>query len=569
MAFILITLSVISAVSVALMVVYQISDILLQRAVGWLRLAVQAAVPEPKPRRTVWDDWREWKEYLSFTDLEPIQMAYAAVLVVALFYVLSKIVGGGARYVRRTILWLRGVKGFSYEAIKPGSEFMPGRWPAWQVPLYHLGTFHNSFIGFGFRYGEVLVLPRHVYDLIPDGEMVVGGTGYFDGYLVRTAPVDGAHSDLLYIPLAPEIWASLGVKAASLSRDMGRPVNVQCGGLSGYSMGILRKCPTQVGMVSYSGSTEPGMSGATYYALGHVYGMHIGCMNGDNMGISSQFIAADYDSIFQTEAKKKRQPWSFSTGGGHIVASSSGDQSKDDRLQKKFAQPTWTQSDVDQAIEKARAGDWASAVDLEERGVAWESNDVYRVLMSMPRVKREALLSLVKAEQQVDDAIPVIRQDAPAGERVPYNPKPLGIRVTELEAQVALLTQMVLRMLPTAEAPRSPTPITPEAVQPKVVKVSAVKEVPKVAAAVVVQPPKKKSRMFDCRICGKLHPGKSRSGAEYRCRKLTRPGPSSQPPPQMPLTKPDKKGGVKVKPEAAVGPSEKYSDKLKQDNTKN
>lgn len=194
----------------------------------------------------------------------------------------------------RLVLRLRG---FSPEAMKDGSPFTNGRVPDYQVELCEAGLLTDKFVGYGIRYKNVLVTPKHVADKITN--MIIVGKKSKE--LVNNSYLQSeVVADLVYIVLSPEIWSRLGVSEAKKSQLLHK-TTANCSGKEGTSTGFIRKMP-QVGMLAFSGSTVPGMSGAAYYTGTMVIGIHDGVSNSENVGISIHVIDAEVKEILCGES---------------------------------------------------------------------------------------------------------------------------------------------------------------------------------------------------------------------------------------------------------------------------
>nr|UGO57528.1 MAG: hypothetical protein 1 [Riboviria sp.] len=187
---------------------------------------------------------------------------------------------------------MRGIVG---EAMMEGSTFVPSDIPKFQIPLYRADLFSSTFIGYGLRYGDFLVLPLHVYSLAL-GKLVAKNTVAVGSFVASRLL-----ADLCYIRLNADQWASIGAaRITSYVREV-KSNSVSCCGKSGFSTGYVRKMG-ELGMISYSGSTLPGYSGAAYYIGSQVVGMHLGLTGEVNCGVAMPIIAAEIAQVVCGEA---------------------------------------------------------------------------------------------------------------------------------------------------------------------------------------------------------------------------------------------------------------------------
>lgn len=217
------------------------------------------------------------------------------VLILLVFLVVLYVFG---RFVKKMAFKLKckfsGMTDFRGEAHMDGSSFERADIPAYQVEIYGLGALTNVFLGYGIRYADHLVTPTHV--LGTRKELVLGNRG--KKAIVDISPIQSTVvQDLSYVHIDQVVWTNLGVKASKCSKSVGTErVIVHCTGRSGRSVGSL--APTDyLGILKYSGSTEPGYSGASYHhpTVG-CYGIHAGTVGGcTNVGYSMLVISAEID----------------------------------------------------------------------------------------------------------------------------------------------------------------------------------------------------------------------------------------------------------------------------------
>lgn len=196
----------------------------------------------------------------------------------------------GQRPVRRVIHSWRGIKP---EAMIAGSHFVVGEVPRCQVPLYSVGLLYSSFVGYGLRVEDFLVLPYHVYEAA-DKQLM-----FANKVLVTAAPImSKVIRDLCYIPVAPATWGDLRVPKMGKPLSLTKAMPAGCVGQPGKTSGLVKPTSMYVGSLEYTGSTMPGMSGAAYMdGTGRFLGMHLGAMGQHNVGVTATLITQEIKRI--------------------------------------------------------------------------------------------------------------------------------------------------------------------------------------------------------------------------------------------------------------------------------
>lgn len=211
--------------------------------------------------------------------------------MVAVSYVLAKMFSKSALKIA-----LR-MRGFRLEAYREGSAFVKGKKPGCQVDILEAGLFKDKFIGYGIRFGDYLVAPRHVLDGLEN--MVLQGPKDKVLKPVTYIPSETV-ADIGYMSMTTNEWSRIGVTSARVSKlDFG--MTVSCTGREGTSVGYLKRLP-HLGMVAYTGSTVPGMSGAPYMAGSQVAGIHNGAAIKENVGVAIGVIVADMENLIMAES---------------------------------------------------------------------------------------------------------------------------------------------------------------------------------------------------------------------------------------------------------------------------
>jgi len=279
------------------------------------------------------------------------------------FKILFWIIRVWCRFVRRLILSFRGIELHTVrgESTRPGSFFHPvNTLPKGQVPIYNIGFLRNHHVGFGVRIGNYLVAPKHVIEEAGETCFLenAGGKG---GIAVESVVVDSPIvNDLCYMDVPIEVWSKLGHKAASFCKDDVENIAVSCTGYRNGEIqstsGIITKA-NYVGMLEYSGSTEPGMSGAPYVSRGAVFGIHSGATADYNVGYSVLVVLSDIARLVKNESRRrgvKIDPKDY------LPAENAA---KEITRAKKSA---WTMEDVEDLKKGAAKGSWAAIMELDD-----------------------------------------------------------------------------------------------------------------------------------------------------------------------------------------------------------
>lgn len=197
----------------------------------------------------------------------------------------------------RTVMRVRGV--YIGEAMRNGSNFVSGKNPPGQVSIMVPGLLVDSHVGYGLRVGNVLVAPAHVMVNLLNPIIAYNGRKVMvsldNRVMSRVMP------DIVYIMLEEVTWTRIGVpKVRTMSRTPKVATSVSCTGMSGMSVGLLRKS-TKMGLMVYTGSTIPGMSGAGYFVNDHCHGIHNGVMGSENVGVAIALILKELRVVFRGE----------------------------------------------------------------------------------------------------------------------------------------------------------------------------------------------------------------------------------------------------------------------------
>nr|QZZ63301.1 hypothetical protein [Vespula vulgaris luteo-like virus 1] len=245
--------------------------------------------------------------------------------------------------IKRVIYRMQGIE---YESMRPGSDFIDGAKPCYQVEILQPGSFGFSHVhlGFGLRVSQTLMaVPTHVIQGMT--EVMIKGP---KSSIVITPKMLASrlHSDLTYVHLDSSKWSNLGVPIAKLVREA-PAVFGKCHGMRGYSMGRISKSRQIKFMVVYEGSTEPGMSGAPYLIGDAVAGMHCGVLGEANSGISASLIIQEVAQLVSGEAIH-----------GGISSSAAADSANyfGQKVSKQIR--AWDEAELARSVKAAYSTDW-------------------------------------------------------------------------------------------------------------------------------------------------------------------------------------------------------------------
>lgn len=305
--------------------------------------------------------------------------------------------------LRRVSYRVRGIKG---ESARAGSSVVHDdrAWPTCQVLLYEAGNLWSTFIGCGVRVGDFLVTYTHVVQGV---DKLVARTprGYF---LLNTAPVNSSRlADVTYFQLTPEEWSRMGTTSANK-----RPVSEQAAMRSqpvrvwskeGYTQGVLAPLHMALMKMEYSGTTEPGFSGAPYMGgpnNSQVLGLHQGVQSGANVGYIWYAILCDIQQTFYAstefdgESKKKKKP--FRSGGDH---GRHMDMARDHLGPKSGA--AWGYNSIREQIDRIDAGDsgWATH---DDQDFDWNADLAYDQMEAAQSEGVDEVIGTVEAFSQAE-----------------------------------------------------------------------------------------------------------------------------------------------------------------------
>nr|QPF47209.1 hypothetical protein [Skokie sobemo-like virus] len=207
------------------------------------------------------------------------------------------------RFAFKTV---RRIRGIQYESMQAGSGFRLADIPDYQVAVKRLGLFADSLMGFGCRFNDFLVMPKHVLEV--DGSLVKEvllvskkAKVLISLNIIPSAQVD----DLVYCYLTPKEWSMLAVSKGKWSART-VDTHVSCTGMEGQSVGIVSRSDVRW-QLHYTGSTLPGMSGAAYETngvSGQIMGIHQGACGSWNVGWASSLIVAEGSRIAKPESSE-------------------------------------------------------------------------------------------------------------------------------------------------------------------------------------------------------------------------------------------------------------------------
>lgn len=294
------------------------------------------------------------QDWVRGADLVDI-LVIAAVVVFAVCG--AKVIAKICRRVgKRTVQRIRGIR---LEAMVDGSEFAETQMPKCQVAIEIPGTWKDRHNGFGFRFGRFIVTTEHCVHGFDEIILKRQGRNPIlvrKPHMIRSRLVD----DLVYLLVSNDTMSQLGLANAKFVREHIHNF-ATCTGLSGTSTGMVSKLPMR-GLISYAGSTVPGMSGAPYMINEQVVGMHRGATGRENLGVSSEVIKLDLNHIMQGEALHGASPGA------------------DDGISSRFnpVVPMWKLDDLQEMAKERYSSDWAGDqeedIDFYSRQLAFDES---------------------------------------------------------------------------------------------------------------------------------------------------------------------------------------------------
>lgn len=321
----------------------------------------------------------QWTEFINYWILCPV--------VIALLAWVFK------RTLKRTVMHFRGIH---FESMQTGSDFVEGEIPDYQVSIYNAGTFVDTFIGYGVRFGTMLVVPSHVkrHALLMVAEGKLGKMG------ISVAPMESrVHSDLTYYPLTEAQWSRLGVAQPRVPKKVMNAL-VSCTGRKGTTSGLVSRIEA-LGILKYAGSTIGGMSGAAYFSGQTVHGVHTGSAGDFNVGVSSVLIMAEVRKLVGTACVGETPTLEEMRGLNRASAAKVKSGWNTDSLLRQIDE-TYSR-DCEWAED--RDFDYGAQLDFEADGEATISekwlNDFMRLPMAQKQSALVALQGLTNADRKV------------------------------------------------------------------------------------------------------------------------------------------------------------------------
>lgn len=201
------------------------------------------------------------------------------------------------------------------ESLREGSELFVAPAPKYMFGVY-AGKLNSRnekiFVGNGFRYKEYLVMPLHVL-FECEGQVIIHPSsckcsGVCEYYEVPQSAWVEVATDVVVCNVSLQAMGftmlDLKLKSAPIGPITG-PSQVRCHSVrpkQNTSLGFLKSDTSlDFGLVSYSGSTVPGMSGAVYVHGPHVVAMHCGG-GAINYGMSASYIVRCIEKLQRPES---------------------------------------------------------------------------------------------------------------------------------------------------------------------------------------------------------------------------------------------------------------------------
>lgn len=411
-----------------LFVPFGYTDLVYETVFGMLASAFQPPPPPPPPKTKMEELKDRWilRAEMMMIFVEdawewfalPIEVD-TLVIVVIIFIAILNMRSWFTTKVVKTFCAFRGIR---FEAMREGSDFSPYGEPVeGQVEILKRGLLSDDHVGYGIRVSDWLVTPHHV--IAGMSELMLKGKN--PKLVLKPAFIKSRVApDCVYMKLSDATWSLIGCSKPSISSSAN--LMVQCAGFLGVSTGILRKSNVR-GLVTYGGSTVPGMSGAAYFVGNRIVGMHTGQSVNSNVGISVGVFQSEL-SVIVTPESSEQEPQYLA---GKFI---------DDSITRKVA--AWTEEEI---LEEAKTN-WAKD-DFEidyTRQLEWESLRGSTSKQAVPSTSArvvEVPLSMfnekatIKVTGQSGDAHEVAYKAEIADSIARKEIEELKLRVTELEGK--------------------------------------------------------------------------------------------------------------------------------------
>lgn len=185
--------------------------------------------------------------------------------------------------------------GFTSESLRAGSQILPN------IGLVrgclHVASDSGATVGFAQVFNGYVVMPEHVLTTAVDG-FLVGPNG--GSVAINPSSYELIKTDVVAMPLTDIMRRKLEVEDAtvkhcfrngSLAQLRTTPLHKDGKLVSSGHIVTGKVQPNDIfGMVSFSGSTRAGFSGAGYYVDGNLVAMHL-CGGLNNLGVSAGFLS--------------------------------------------------------------------------------------------------------------------------------------------------------------------------------------------------------------------------------------------------------------------------------------
>lgn len=381
----------------------------LWKAIYAIAVTVQdsaTSVPEPPPTA-----YREFKRkylvpargliaeiLLELSDLNFYDWTMIVISLLLIWTCASLLLRAFKPQAYRMVLRCRGVCCYSGEALIPGSDFVNGVKPGFQVELYAAGLLMDTFLGYGLRIQNTLVFPKHLV-LAAEGRDFIA-MGVRGKVLLNQRIFDSANmSDVAYMPLSESLWTQIGASKAKLIAMKSTLANVAIFGPRGLSFGSAFQTKIR-GLINYTGSTVPGYSGAGYTVNGQLLGMHLGTTNLVNMGVTALTLVRDLKNSMAVEtAAQSAAPSWISTEPDNQFWDDEADE-EDDRSDGDSVDEDLYDAYMRSAKGRGRTYDeWLELSDSEGESASAVRKELYDVAKHNPAARR-VMLDIAKFYQR-------------------------------------------------------------------------------------------------------------------------------------------------------------------------
>lgn len=272
--------------------------------------SVETLDVEPEPELTMLQRWG-FVRLQSMIDRIKIDLDFeltvyfglmaGLVALMVLYWIICFVVNKG---IRKFLYRIRKIEMIE-EAMQVGSEFRSAEkgHPKCQLAFMVPGLLSDVHQAYGVRFPGCVVTAKHALSPFVGRELIlVGPTGV--KVLWKVAFEESrVFPDVAYCIINNNVLAKLGLQIVSVSQStLSNPIDAEAYGQEGKTVGQARKNPDASGLVIYTGSTVPGMSGGGIFSNGALVGIHMGSMGGYNISACAAWIRSETKQLGFSES---------------------------------------------------------------------------------------------------------------------------------------------------------------------------------------------------------------------------------------------------------------------------